>query len=354
MLGLGLGLTSPAVLGRHQVQDTWAAPIMGDETDGLAIAFMSPIEGKRVLLREAGVDTYMSLADLLTTASGTFGSGGYTVAAGQAAYGALPEPLQSPSEMSMFVDVDMQDSTSTKDIAAVDTGSSANRLVLFRSGSTVIRTVKSVSATSSLGPVAFITAANLVQAAGAWKDADFATVAQHGTAATSAVAGALPGVTRLILAPHYYSSGNQDITFRRLLLVPRRVPDADLPSWRYTAPPNLITNGDFASGLSGWTAGSDWSWAAGKAQDTGTNSDTRAELSQTLSTVSGATYRLTFTISNIAGGSPSVLLNGSNLVSSISTPGTITATFTGTGSDTLTWNGANATYVIDNVSVVRI
>ncbi len=59
--------------------------------------------------------------------------------------------------------------------------------------------------------------------------------------------------------------------------------------------PNAVTNGDFASDLTGWT-GSGWSWLTGGALHT---AGATAPLSQSLAIVAGVTYRLS--IGDVAG-----------------------------------------------------
>lgn len=69
----------------------------------------------------------------------------------------------------------------------------------------------------------------------------------------------------------------------------------------------LVTNGAFASDLSGWTdSGSSWSWSSGAALHTPGSAST---LSQTLSGISnGSTYQIEFSISGRTAGSISVQL----------------------------------------------
>ena len=69
----------------------------------------------------------------------------------------------------------------------------------------------------------------------------------------------------------------------------------------------LVTNGTFASSLSGWTdSGSSWSWSSGAALHTSGSAST---LSQPLSgIVSGTTYQIDFTITGRTAGTISVAL----------------------------------------------
>ena len=87
--------------------------------------------------------------------------------------------------------------------------------------------------------------------------------------------------------------------------------------WRYKATKDsatlgaeLITNGTFATGLSGWAdSGSSWSWSAGTALHTAGSVST---LSQSVSVTSGGTYQVQFTMSGRTAGSISVTLGSVN------------------------------------------
>jgi hypothetical protein len=116
----------------------------------------------------------------------------------------------------------------------------------------------------------------------------------------------------------------------------------------------LVTNGTFDSDLSGWTAGSSWSWVSGKAYDGDTQAGSHAELEQSISVTSGKVYAISFDISGLSGGNPSVSWAGSTLVQ-ITADASYTEYVVATGSShTLQFSGQNALYYVDNVSVKEV
>jgi hypothetical protein len=133
------------------------------------------------------------------------------------------------------------------------------------------------------------------------------------------------------------------------------IPSANLP-WptpQYIGS-ELVTNGTFDTDLSGWTAGSSWSWVSGKAYDGDTQSGTHAELAQLISVTSGKVYAISFDISGLSGGNPTVSWAGSNLVQ-ITADGSYEEYVVATASNhTLQFSGQNAIYYVDNISVREI
>jgi hypothetical protein len=116
----------------------------------------------------------------------------------------------------------------------------------------------------------------------------------------------------------------------------------------------LVTNGTFDTDLSGWTAGSDWSWDDGKARDSGTNPNPAAALSQSISTTSGKVYAISFDVSGLSGGSPALSWGGST-VFNFSDNGRYEKYVIATASSqTLQFSGQNALYYLDNISVREI
>lgn len=110
----------------------------------------------------------------------------------------------------------------------------------------------------------------------------------------------------------------------------------------------LQTNGTFATD-SDWTKGSGWAIAAGVASATTAST----ALSQTVSIIAGATYLVTFTISNSAAGSVAVSLGGGTAGTSRSTDATFAEVITAGSSDSLlAFTGTGFTGDIDDVTVV--
>lgn len=118
----------------------------------------------------------------------------------------------------------------------------------------------------------------------------------------------------------------------------------------------LITNGAFTSDLSGWTAGSDWSWNASSAAASDGGTASGNSLTQTITTVAGQAYQVSATVSAVSDGNPSLTINGTIVAQWYSTDpavSTKTATYTPTTgtSTTLSFTGGNAIWTVDDVSV---
>jgi hypothetical protein len=114
----------------------------------------------------------------------------------------------------------------------------------------------------------------------------------------------------------------------------------------------LVTNGDFATDLSGWS-GAGWVWSNGKAYDSG--SSVVVGLLQTLSTTAEKFYALKFTLSNVSGGHPGLYWGG-QLVTTYSADVTdeVVIVKATSGSTNFELVGGNATFFIDNVSVKEV
>lgn len=121
----------------------------------------------------------------------------------------------------------------------------------------------------------------------------------------------------------------------------------------------LVTNGDFASNLSGWTAGANWAWSAGTALH---SVGATATLEQNVAISDGTTYQIEFTISGHTAGGLTVTVGAVTLIAhpwdpSFSSNGIWKRTLVGSGSGvqalaftpTGTFDGA-----LDNVTVRAI
>ena len=125
-----------------------------------------------------------------------------------------------------------------------------------------------------------------------------------------------------------------------------------------TLGPELVTNGTFANGLTGWTNGSGWTASAGGAQ---CNYDT-TPLSQAITFAPGGEYRVGYTVSDAgAGGYDQIRIgfSGGTAVNGAVRSGngiyveTLTAD-TGNNTLVLTPQGDDFAGIVDNVSVQRI
>jgi len=70
---------------------------------------------------------------------------------------------------------------------------------------------------------------------------------------------------------------------------------------------DLVTNGDFNSDLSDWTAGTGWSWNNGTALHASGNTD---PITQSITVTDGAVYQVEYTISNSNSGSITIDIGG--------------------------------------------
>ena len=114
----------------------------------------------------------------------------------------------------------------------------------------------------------------------------------------------------------------------------------------------LVTNGTFDTDLSGWTAGSSWSWVSGTASNTGTSYG--SYLTQAPFTEVGKTYLVSFDYVSGSGGAVYIKVGAGSYVSHfgiLSGTGTYTFVHRCVGlDDILAFAGTN-TFTIDNISV---
>jgi hypothetical protein len=94
----------------------------------------------------------------------------------------------------------------------------------------------------------------------------------------------------------------------------------------------LLTNGDFATDLSSWTAGAGWSWSSGTALHTAGNT---ATLTQGVAVTSDQQYQAEVTISGRTAGTVTASFPGSPESASLSTNATHTFTFRAASTSTI-------------------
>lgn len=124
----------------------------------------------------------------------------------------------------------------------------------------------------------------------------------------------------------------------------------------------LITNGDFSSGETGWTFNAAWSVVSEEV--TGTLVAQGANINQDCGLLVGTEYEVTYTIKSISLGSLIVFLGGSGsaLGTERTTPGTYTERITNTSNpgatDSIFYiksnSGLSTTAVFDTVSVKEV
>lgn len=115
--------------------------------------------------------------------------------------------------------------------------------------------------------------------------------------------------------------------------------------------PNLVTNGDFPTNLSGWTAGTGWAQSSGTATKSAGTASTLAQ--DNLVTAADNLYRLRATLTRSAG-TITVTVDGAPLAdATFSAAGTIDVTFTAAGSATDIAFSADAAFAgtLDDITV---
>jgi hypothetical protein len=113
----------------------------------------------------------------------------------------------------------------------------------------------------------------------------------------------------------------------------------------------LVTNGDFSSGSTGWAVQGGWTFAGGKATNDGTND---WSLQQTNLVTVGKTYSISFDVIDYVSGNISVGLNSGGGSTAVSANGSYVVTETAT--ETYFKGYPRSTFVgsIDNVSVKEV
>ena len=116
----------------------------------------------------------------------------------------------------------------------------------------------------------------------------------------------------------------------------------------------LVSNGDFSGGSTGWSVGTNWSITGGEAVAT----PAPGLLSQTISITAGKVYKVSFNVRVIVSGTIRVRLGGNtNLVNGILPDGLNTFYLTAENVNSniaFTSSGAATEYAIDNISVKEV
>ena len=115
-----------------------------------------------------------------------------------------------------------------------------------------------------------------------------------------------------------------------------------------------VSNGSFTNGSTDWVLGTGWSIGTGKALCDGTQTSS-SDLTQALSTPSGKSYKITYTISEYTSGSIFVRLNSGNATASQNTVGTFTEYISGEGGTQIILRADNSFIgSITNISVKEV
>lgn len=117
--------------------------------------------------------------------------------------------------------------------------------------------------------------------------------------------------------------------------------------------PEIVTNGDFSSGSTGWTLGTGWTVAGNQLIATAAEPNTFASTS---AVVSGKTYEISIACTSItAGGWKLLLEGGANVVGDQITTGTFRAIILASTTGSLyVWANSLLTATFDNVSVREV
>lgn len=120
-----------------------------------------------------------------------------------------------------------------------------------------------------------------------------------------------------------------------------------------TSASELVTNGTFTGGITGWTAGAGWAYGANNVVATASN----AALTQSITFPANTFCIISFETSAFAAGTLAVSANGTNItgLTAIASNNTWTGTFFSTGgAQTLAFTGTGLTITLDNVSVKQM
>ncbi len=121
--------------------------------------------------------------------------------------------------------------------------------------------------------------------------------------------------------------------------------------------PELVTNGDFSAGTTGWTLGTGWSIGGGVAT---TEAGTSGMLSTTVTVVAGRTYRVDYTITSwvsgqaIPGFAGGTVVNGPTSGTGIGTRTVFLVAATGNTTFRILKNTSADSFSIDNISVKEL
>lgn len=115
---------------------------------------------------------------------------------------------------------------------------------------------------------------------------------------------------------------------------------------------DLVTNGDFSNGSTGWGLGSNWSVSGGKASCDGSASNSMSQA--TVLGIASTTFKITYNVSSISQGSLRITLGGVSGASR-SEIGTYTDFITASSTDRLRiFADSNAIASIDNIVVNQV
>jgi ribosomal protein S18 len=115
--------------------------------------------------------------------------------------------------------------------------------------------------------------------------------------------------------------------------------------------PELVTNGDFSDGSTGWTLGTGWSVSGGAATHVG---GTPEYLKWGTGIELGKTYEITVEVTAITGGSASLYIGGSPSLLAVTSPGIYTAVGTAAATNLGFAVRGNSTNPADSVTVDNI
>lgn len=117
--------------------------------------------------------------------------------------------------------------------------------------------------------------------------------------------------------------------------------------------PNLVTNGTFTGGSTGWSLGTDWAYGSDKVTKT---AGTASTVSQAIQSVSGKRYRISFEVKDYSAGSVYALAYGNQVSPAITANGVFTVDVIAGSTNTNYGVYCDATFAgsIDNIHIYEI
>ena len=117
--------------------------------------------------------------------------------------------------------------------------------------------------------------------------------------------------------------------------------------------PNLVTNGSFTGGSTGWSLGTDWTYGSDKVTKT---AGTASAVSQAIQSVSGKRYRISFEVKDYSAGSVYALAYGNQVGTARTANGVFSYDITAGSTNTSYGVYCDATFAgsVDNIHIYEI
>ena len=198
-----------------------------------------------------------------------------------------------------------------------------------------------VANTLSNGTGYSVVSTSITSVGDGWYRCAITAVVGTTTATTASVALSTAGTIGPFGLDSYLGNGSGIYVWGAQL---ETVPDANL-----VLGSEVVTNGDFSGGSTGWTAASGWAIGSGVATATATN----ASLVSTSAVTVGRVYRVAFDVTSYTGGTLSVRV-GAGAAQTVNSAGSKVLYLTASSTAGVEFYGGGITLSLDNVSVREI